>query len=106
MALHLHAAEASYVNKEFDRIDVYADAVLRETSDVLVQVKVAEIRIQAFSGEQLSEAVGTALSILRHLGIAFPDRPTADDVASATCELDAGLVALRGPIMALSSCRP
>jgi predicted ATPase/signal transduction histidine kinase/tRNA A-37 threonylcarbamoyl transferase component Bud32 len=88
VALHLHAAEASYVNKEFDRIEGYADAVLREGAGVLVEVKVAEIRIQAFNAQnKLSEAVRTALSILRHLGIAFPDKPAPEDVASVTREL-------------------
>src|SRR5262249_36837896 len=34
--LHLHAAEASYLNKEFDLIDRYAGTVLAEAPDVMV----------------------------------------------------------------------
>ncbi len=92
VALHLFAAEASYVNKEFDRIDSYASAVLSRAPGILVEVRVAEIRIQAFNAQnKLSEAVRTALEILTHLGISFPSRPAPEDVGAATRELDAEL---------------
>ena len=92
VALHLFAAEASYVNKEFDRIDAYAAAVLSRAPGVLVEVRVAEIRIQAFNAQnKLSDAVRTALEILRQLGISFPDKPAGADVAAATRELDSEL---------------
>ncbi len=101
IALHLHAAEASYVNKEFDRIDAYAAPVLLQGPGPLVEVRVAEIRIQAFNAQnKLSEAVRTALEILRTLGISFPDQPSPDDVAAATRALDAAIAGR--PILSLS----
>jgi predicted ATPase/signal transduction histidine kinase len=90
--LHLHAAEASYLNKEFDLIDRYADAVLAESPDIMVRVKVAEIRIQAFNAQnKLAEAVDTALEILKRLGVEFPDEPTTEGLLAGVRELDAAI---------------
>ncbi|HEX5750923.1 MAG TPA: AAA family ATPase [Archangium sp.] len=90
--LHLQAAEVSYLNKEFNRIDLYAREVLAHDEDVLLRVKVAEIRIQAFNAQnKLGDAVHTALGILEVLGVRFPDTPTEADLLKAVGELDAAL---------------
>ena len=92
VALHLQAAEVSYLNKEFDRIDLYARAALEHDEDVLLRVKVAEIRIQAFNAQnKLGDAVRTALEILEVLGVHFPEQPTQADFLASVSELDAAL---------------
>ncbi|MFE8604134.1 trifunctional serine/threonine-protein kinase/ATP-binding protein/sensor histidine kinase [Archangium violaceum] len=98
--LHLQAAEVSYLNKEFNRIDLYAREVLARDEDVLLRVRVAEIRIQAFNAQnRLGDAVRTALGILEVLGVRFPDTPTEAELLAAVGELDAALAGR--PISAL-----
>ncbi|HYO73909.1 MAG TPA: serine/threonine-protein kinase PknK, partial [Archangium sp.] len=93
IALHLQAAEVSYLNKEFDRIDAYANVALAHDEDLLLRVKVAEIHIQAFNAQnKLGDAVRTALEILDVLGVHFPAEPTPEVFMADVRALDAALV--------------
>ena len=89
IALHLQAAEVCYLNKEFGRIEHYARAVLEQDGDLLLRVKVAEIRIQAANSQnKLVDGVRTALEILEVLGVHFPKQPTEADFLASVGELD------------------
>lgn len=92
LGLHLGAAETSYLSKNFDDVDAYANPVLDHAGDILNRVKIAELKIQAFNAQnKLGEAVKTALSILKQLGVEFPETPTRDDLGAAIQEVDSML---------------
>ena len=92
IALHLQAAEASYLDKKFDRIDLHARAVLAHSQSVLDQVKIAEIQIEASTvQDRAPEGLHIALEILKVLGVEFPAVRTPEALALEIRELDAAL---------------
>jgi predicted ATPase len=81
LALHVEAAEAAYLNGNFEEMDRLAAVVLQQAKILLDKVNVYEIKIQACTAHNKPlEAVKTALSILRMLGINFPKKPTQIDI--------------------------
>lgn len=92
LGLYLGAAETSYLSKNFNEIDAYANPVLVHAGDILNRVKIAELKIQVYNAQnKLGEAVKTALQILKQLGIEFPEAPTRDDLGAAIQEIDSML---------------
>jgi histidine kinase len=84
LAIHLEAAETSYLNADADAMDRYVDAVIAHAADLLERVRATEIRIQALMTQtRMVEAVATGQEILRLLGVDLPDEPTPADVGAA-----------------------
>lgn len=79
--LYSETAEVAYLCGEFEDVEQWAEAVLREALTVLDTVNVYEARIQtAIAQSQLLEAINTALQVLRQLGINFPETPSQSDI--------------------------
>ncbi|WP_414562893.1 MULTISPECIES: AAA family ATPase [unclassified Anabaena] len=81
IGLYEAAAEVAYLSGNFQQMQQWAGVVLQEANNLLDKVKVYEVKIIAsiVQSQQL-EAIHTALSILRLLGINFPDEPTPVDI--------------------------
>ncbi|MEB3826257.1 hypothetical protein LKK83_02025 [Phormidium sp. CCY1219] len=77
LSLYVEAAEAAYVCGEFEAMERYVQGVLQQAKHLLDKVKIYEIKIQGCMAQnQPREAVKTALSVLKLLGINFPQKPT------------------------------
>ncbi len=76
LALTVEAAEAAYLNGDFDLMNELIHEVLTHAQVLLDKVKVLEIKIQALIAQnQLAEAVDTALFTLKQLDVHFPKKP-------------------------------
>lgn len=74
--LHVEAAEAAYLNGDFEQMEQLVDAVLQHARSVLDKVPAYEVRIQAYTAQnKLQEGIGVALSVLRLLGVYLPPTP-------------------------------
>lgn len=94
--LHLHLTEAAYLTGDFERMESAASSVLAHARTLLDRVKIAEVRVQAYIGQnRLTEAIDTALAVLAELGVTFPAAPAEADVVAAIGETQ-GAIAGRG----------
>jgi PAS domain S-box-containing protein len=94
LALHVEAAEASYLSTEFESMDRLCRIVLSHARTLLDKTRVYEIKIQAHSAQnQMMEAVGAAREILRLFGTVLPEKPTKLAVMIAFLKIT---LALRG----------
>ncbi|OQY46285.1 MAG: serine/threonine-protein kinase PknK [Candidatus Parabeggiatoa sp. nov. 2] len=76
LALHEEAAEAAYINDDFDQMEQWIEIVLQQAKTVLDKVKIYEVKIQAHQAlNQLNEALNTGLHVLELLGVKFPKFP-------------------------------
>ncbi len=81
LALFVEAAEAAYLSGNFEQQDQLTAVVLHQANKLLDKVKVYEVKIQAYIAQnQLTEAVQTALAVLKLLGVKFPTKPSKCDV--------------------------
>ncbi|EIJ44246.1 PAS domain S-box [Beggiatoa alba B18LD] len=72
------AAEAAYLNTQFAQMQTLAEQVLQHARELLDKVKIYHVMIQAHIAQnQPSQAVQTAMTILRLLGVKFPTHPRA-----------------------------
>ena len=91
--LFTEAAEAAYLNGEFERMDGRFRTLLREVDDILDKVKPYEVRILGYKAEnRLHEAIETGLEVLAQLGERFPRRP---NLLHVVADLVATNIALR-----------
>ena len=92
LELHLHLTEAAYLTGEYELMERHAAEVESRARELVDRVRVAEVRIQAYIGQnRLAEAIDTALAILRELGVEFPAAPTPEDVGAAIGETAAAV---------------
>ncbi|MEO1761038.1 MAG: serine/threonine-protein kinase PknK, partial [Cyanobacteria bacterium J06629_18] len=85
-------AEVTYLTGDFDACEESVEKVLRQANTLLEKIKVYEIKIQAYGAQgKAVEAVETALNVLKHLGIEFPENPTQFDVEQAMEETASNL---------------
>ncbi len=70
LQLHTEAAEAEFLNTNFDRSEQLAIAVLQRAITLIDQVKIYEIKIQSYIAQnQLTKAIDTGIEVLGMLGI-------------------------------------
>jgi predicted ATPase/signal transduction histidine kinase/tRNA A-37 threonylcarbamoyl transferase component Bud32 len=94
--LHIEAAEAEYLNGNFARLQYLADMILEKANNILHKVKVYDIQIQSYMGQnQPSKAVDIGVEILNKLGMKIPYRPTKIDVLAAVVQTKLTLVGKR-----------
>ncbi|MDJ0554948.1 MAG: AAA family ATPase [Microcoleaceae cyanobacterium MO_207.B10] len=87
LLLYQSAAEAAYLNGEYDEMERLIEVVLQEAKSLLEKVRVYEIKLQAYSlRKQFVEAIQTAFYVLNLLGITFPESPTDADIQQALME--------------------
>ncbi|GAB4181838.1 MAG: hypothetical protein Fur006_17160 [Coleofasciculaceae cyanobacterium] len=81
LALYVEAAEVASSRGNFEEMEKLASLVLQQATSLLDKVKVYEVKIQAYTTQNTPlEAIETALSILKLLGIKFPKKPNKLDV--------------------------
>ncbi|MBE8986195.1 ATP-binding sensor histidine kinase [Nostoc sp. LEGE 12450] len=91
LALYETATEAAYLAGNFEQMEQLAEVVLVR-KPLLEKVKVYEVKIQAYGAQnQALEAVNTALTFLKLLGVEFPENPSQSDVQLAMAELTSNL---------------
>ncbi|MCC5645599.1 AAA family ATPase [Nostoc sp. CHAB 5824] len=84
LALHSEAAEAAFLSGDFNEMQRCVEVVLNRAKTLLDKVKVYEVQMQAYMGQnRLIEAVNTALQVLKLLGVEFPQEPNASDIGEA-----------------------
>lgn len=77
LELHVEAAAAAYLCTDFDAMEGFCQAVLRNGRSLLDRVRVYEVRIQAFISQyRMLDAVKTALEVLGLLGVRIPEKPS------------------------------
>lgn len=87
LALFESAAEAAYLNGEFERMEGLIEEVLREGRSLLDQINVYEVKLQAYTIQQkFTEAIETAFNILKVFDISFPESPTDADIQQSFAE--------------------
>ncbi|HEY9727520.1 MAG TPA: AAA family ATPase [Chroococcales cyanobacterium] len=87
LALHESAAEAAFLKGDFEQMNQWVDLVLQHAQTLLDKVKVYEVKIQAcIAHNQLKDAVKTALTVLKLLGVEFPEQPSQSDIQLALVE--------------------
>ncbi|EPX58651.1 serine/threonine protein kinase [Cystobacter fuscus DSM 2262] len=92
LQLHTQAAEASFLSRDFQRMEHHANEVLAHARGLLDPCKVYEVRSHALIIQnRLEDAVHTLRHGLALLGIEFPARPTPEDVGAALAEARAAL---------------
>jgi predicted ATPase/signal transduction histidine kinase/tRNA A-37 threonylcarbamoyl transferase component Bud32 len=98
IGLYEGAAEAAYLGGNFEQMQEWAEVVQQEAKILLDKVKVYEVQIIAsiIQSKQL-EAIQIAVSILKLLGISFPDEPTSTDIQQGMDEI---AVSLKGKVIA------
>ncbi|MEG3908235.1 ATP-binding sensor histidine kinase [Microcoleus sp. w2-18bC1] len=76
LALYESAAEAAYLNTDFEPMEKWAIIVLQHATNELDKIKVFEIRIIACAMQtKLQESVKIGREALKMLGIQFPESP-------------------------------
>ncbi|MBD2127478.1 AAA family ATPase [Microcoleus sp. ZQ-A2] len=77
LALYVEAIQVASSQGNFEEMERLASIVLQQATSLLDQVKVYEAKVQAYTTQNKPiEAITTALSVLKLLGIRFPNKPT------------------------------
>jgi predicted ATPase/signal transduction histidine kinase/CheY-like chemotaxis protein len=77
LALYVETVEAAILSGHVEEMEKLAELVLQQATSLLDKVKVYEVKIQAYTAQNKPlEAIETALSVLKLLGIRFPKKPT------------------------------
>ena len=96
LALHEEAAEAAYLNGDFEQMSQWLADILQNATSLLDTVKAHEIQIQAhIAQDRPVEAVNTALKILSQLGVKLPQRPKQYAVSLALWQTQIALTGRR-----------
>ncbi len=94
LKLYIEAAEAAYLNGNFEEMKQFIEVVLEQARSLLDRVKVYEIKINAYIAQnKLQEAINTGLLVLEMLDIKFPKKPNK---LHAVLSLAQTKLALRG----------
>jgi len=92
LALHQEAAEAAFLNGDFELMEQLAAAVLLHAKTQLDKVKVYELRIKTCEAQRrLLDAVKLGLQVLQILGVNLTESPTSLDIKQAIEETTANL---------------
>ncbi|MGB7709998.1 MAG: AAA family ATPase [Microcoleus sp.] len=93
LAIYEAAAEAAYLNGNFEEMEKMVEIVLQAAKTILEKVKVYEVKMQAnITQTRLLEATKIGLQALHLLGISLPESPTPDEIKQVFLETKALLV--------------
>ncbi|XZN89549.1 MAG: AAA family ATPase [Microcoleus sp.] len=82
--LYVAAAEAAYLNADFDGMEFLAAEVLQHAQTILDRVKIYEIKIAAQTAQiKVLETIAVARDALLQLGIELPTTPDEASIAKA-----------------------
>ncbi|MEH2189588.1 MAG: AAA family ATPase [Nostoc sp.] len=80
-SLYEEAAEAAFLNNEFDQMESLIQVVIEKTTTLLDRVKVYEVQLQAYQVRNQSfKAIATGRELLAQLGVTLPESVTPPDV--------------------------
>ncbi|NEO92083.1 MAG: response regulator [Moorea sp. SIO3G5] len=92
LALYQAAAEAAYLNTDFEQMEQMVMVVLAQGKTLLDKIKAYEVSIDAYKAQNQSEqAISTGLQVLKLLGIELPQQPSPDDIGLAVNQTQSGL---------------
>ncbi|MGB3201079.1 MAG: ATP-binding protein, partial [Nodosilinea sp.] len=92
LALHEAAAEAAYLNGDFEQMEAWAAQALQRVRSPIHTMKVYEVKIQACMAQvKQLEAVQVGLRALGQLGVAIPESPSAADIQQTLAQTAARL---------------
>lgn len=81
LELYVEAVEVASSCGKFDEMEKLASLVLQQATSLLDKVKVYEVKIQGYTAQNKPlEAIETALSVLKMLGIRLPKKPNKIDI--------------------------
>ncbi|KAF3884390.1 MULTISPECIES: trifunctional serine/threonine-protein kinase/ATP-binding protein/sensor histidine kinase [Nostocales] len=81
LALYQEAAEVAFLSGNFDEMQKFATTVQQQAKNLLDTVKVCEVQIQAYIGQnKIQQAINTGLQVLNMLGIEFPEKVEPSDI--------------------------
>ncbi|MBD2004630.1 MULTISPECIES: hybrid sensor histidine kinase/response regulator [Cyanophyceae] len=87
LALHEEVAEAAFLSGDFDRMQRCIEVVQQQAKTLLDKVKVYEVQIQAYIGQNKQvEAISQGLKVLKLLEVEFPLKPSPSDIGQALTE--------------------
>ncbi|MFH2059227.1 MAG: AAA family ATPase [Pseudomonadota bacterium] len=76
LSLHTEAAEASYLNTQYDEFKYFSEIVLNNAKTLLDKIKIYELQILVCMAENKPlEAIQIGTNTLKMLGIRFPAKP-------------------------------
>jgi predicted ATPase/signal transduction histidine kinase len=80
-SLYEEAAEAAFLNNEFDQMESLIQVVIQETTTLLDRVKVYEVQLQAYQVQgQPFQAIAIGHKLLAKLGVTLPQSVTPPDI--------------------------
>ncbi len=80
-SLYEEAAEAAFLNNEFDQMESLIQVVIEKTTTLLDRVKVYEVQLQAYQVRNQSfKAIATGRELLAQLGVTLPESVTPPDI--------------------------
>jgi predicted ATPase/signal transduction histidine kinase/tRNA A-37 threonylcarbamoyl transferase component Bud32 len=80
-SLYEEAAEATFLNNEFEQMESLIQVVMEETTTLLDRVKVYEVELQADQVRNQSfKAIATGRELLAQLGVTLPESVTPPDI--------------------------
>ncbi|WP_243147400.1 AAA family ATPase [Scytonema sp. UIC 10036] len=92
LSLYQEAAEAAFLNGDFEHMEHLVDVVLQQAKTQLDKVKVYELRIKTCEVQRkLLEAVKIGLQALEILGVKLTESPTVLNIQQAIEEITASL---------------
>ncbi|WP_228051651.1 hybrid sensor histidine kinase/response regulator [Sphaerospermopsis aphanizomenoides] len=81
LALYVEAAEVASSYGNFEEMEKLANIVLQKANSLLDKVKVYQVKIQSYTSQNNPlQAIDTALTVLKMLGIRFPKKPNKIDI--------------------------
>jgi predicted ATPase/signal transduction histidine kinase/CheY-like chemotaxis protein len=96
LALYIEAAETASFNGNVQEMERLVYVVLQQGKTVLEKVKIYEIKIQNYTAySKPLEAIETAITVLKMLGIRFPKQPQKIDIIIALARTKIGLTGKR-----------
>ncbi|QMS86846.1 AAA family ATPase [Nostoc edaphicum CCNP1411] len=81
LSLYEEAAEAAFLNNEFEQMESLIQVVIEKTTTLLDRVKVYEVQLQAYQVRNQSfKAIATGRELLAQLGVTLPESVTPPDI--------------------------
>ncbi|WP_424094889.1 AAA family ATPase [Moorena producens] len=92
LALYQAAAEAAYLNTDFEQMEQMVMVVLAQGKTLLDKITAYEVSIDAYKAQSQNEqAITTGLQVLKLLGIELPQQPSPEDIGLAVHQTQSGL---------------
>lgn len=90
LTLYSEAVEAAFSSGQFEQMDELSEVVLRHAKGLLDQVKVNEVKLQAYLAKyKIAEAIQLGLEVLAQLGIHFPQNAGPADMQTSLAQTKA-----------------